>query len=357
MTIRVLSAQESRILIEKSKPKPTFFLDKIFTGLITSDTDVINIEALPDNGRKLAPRVSPRMPGLPVGTTGSRVTSFRPTYLKLNTPVDPSGIFEATNADPFSVLYERDAMKRHANARANIIKDHVSRINQTWEFMAAMAAINGYVDTAYLGAPQERVEFGRDAALTFVNATSAYWDAAGASILDDLKRFKRAMSDADGGGKAAFMLVGSRVADVLTKSALSGELKDLFDTRYGMDGTTLVRGLREDEPISYLGRISGLGEVYEYSAVFEDVDNDGAPVSIKPLKDNEIAMFAANIEGYKAFGRIKDLAAGYKAYPIFGRNGIVEGDPQVEFVAHQSAPIMIPAAPNRTLKATVLAAA
>ena len=68
--IRTLTAQESRIVIEKAKPKPTFFLDKVFTGTITSDTDVINIEALPDNGRKLAPRVSPRMPGLPVGTSG-----------------------------------------------------------------------------------------------------------------------------------------------------------------------------------------------------------------------------------------------------------------------------------------------
>lgn len=356
MTIRTLTDQESRIVIEKAKPKPTFFLDKVFTGTITSDTDVINIESLPDNGRKLAPRVSPRLPGLPVGTSGSRVTSFRPTYLKLNTPVDPSGIFEASNADPFSVLYERDAMSRHTTARANIVKDHVSRIYQTWEYMAATAAISGYVDTQYLGAPLERVEFGRDPGLTFVNAPSAYWDAAGASIMSDIQRFKRAMNDVDGGGKVAITLVGSRVADVLTKSALTGELKELFDTRYGMTGTTLLRGLREDEPISYLGRIAGLGDVYEYSAVFEDVDNAGNPVTIKPLKDNEIAMFAANVEGYKAYGRIKDLAAGYKAFPIFGRNFVTEGDPQVESVAHQSAPIMIPAAPNRTLKATVLAA-
>lgn len=354
--IRTLTAQESRIVIEKAKPKPTFFLDKVFTRTITSDNDVINIEALPDNGRKLAPRVSPRMPGLPVGTSGSRVTSVRPTYLKLNTPVDPAGIFEASDADPFSILTERDAMTRHANARANIIKDHVSRIYQTWEFMAAMAAINGYVDTSYLGSPQERVYFGRDAGLTFVNASGAYWDASGASILDDISRFKAAMNDADGGGKAAVMLVGSRVANVLTKSALNGELKELMDTRYGADGTNLIKGLRDGEPISYLGRISGLIDVYEYSAVFEDIDNAGNTVSIKPLGDNEIAMLGHNIEGYKAFGRIKDLAANYKAYPIFGRNAVIEGDPQVEFVAHQSAPIMIPAAPNRTLKATVLAA-
>lgn len=355
MTIRTLTAQESRILIEKAKPEPTFFLDRVFKGLITSDTDVINIESLPDNGRRLAPRVHPLLPGKPVSGSGSAVTSFRPTYLKLNTPVDPSGVFEAYQADPFSVLTDSDAMTRHNRVRSNIIKDHVARIQRTWEYMAAMAAINGYVDTEYLGTPQERVYFGRDAALNFVNSAGAYWDDPGASIVDDLRRFKRAMNDADGGGKAAYLLVGSRVADEFTKSAATGELKDLMDTRYPLDGTALVRGLRSDEPISYLGRISGLLEVYEYSATFEDVDNAGNAVIRKPLADNEIAMLAANIDGYRAFGRIKDLAANYKALPIFGRNFISEGDPQIESVAHQSAPIMIPAAPNRTLKAKVLA--
>lgn len=355
MTIRTLTAQESRIVIEKSKPEPTFFLDRLFKGTITSNTDIINIEALPDNGRRLAPRVHPLLPGRPVGGNGSAVTSFRPTYLKLNTPIIPDGVYEASNADPFSVLFDADPLTRHNRIRANTVKDHVSRIYRTWEYMAAMAAINGYVDTEYLGTPQERVYFGRDAALDFVNASGAYWDDTGASILDDLRRYKRAMSDADGGGKAAFMLVGSRVADVITKSAQRGELNDLMDTRYPLDGTALVRGLRSDEPISYLGRVSGLIDVYEYSAVFEDEDNAGNRIVRKPLADNEIAMMAADIDGYQAFGRIKDKAADYKALPIFGRNYISEGDPQIESVAHQSAPIMIPAAPNRTLKAKVLA--
>lgn len=356
MTIRVLTAQESRILIEKSRPKDTFFLKNIFTKMIQSDNNVINIESLPDNGRRLAPRVSPRVPGLPVNSYGSKVTSFRPTYLKLNTPVDPTGIFDTSSSDPFSVLFDRDPMTRHTNARANIIKDHVSRITQTWEFMGAMAAINGYVDTSYNGNPQERVDFGRDPSLTFVNAPAAYWDASGVSLVSDIRRFRKAMNEADGGGKASIMVVGSNVADVISKSAAEGELKELMNKNYGNEGTEMIRGLGDDEPISYLGRISGLLDVYEYSAVFEDIDNEGNRVSIKPLGDNEIAMFASNVEGYKAFGRIEDLAAGYKSYPIFGRNAVNEhSDPQVEFVAHQSAPIMIPAAPNRTLKATVLA--
>lgn len=357
MEFKALTNEQVRIITSKAKPEPKFFTEKLFTRTHLSKTDDVLIEALPDGGRKLAPRVHPLMPGRPVSGTGSEVSRFRPTYLKFNTPVDPSGIYEISDVDPFSVLHNEDPMRRHADARAAIIRKHSESIYRTWEFMGAMAAINGYVDTEYLGAPAERVVFGRDAGLTFVNAAGAYWDAAGADILGDVRRFKRAMSDVDGGGTAKIMLVGSKVAEVVMKSAFDGQLKNLMDTRYGTDGTKLVRGLKDDEPISYIGSISGLIDIYEYTATFEDTDNAGNDVTVKPLGDNEIAMFAADIGGVKAFGRIKDLAADYANVPIFGRNIVnMNTDPATESVTHQSAPILVPAYPNRTLKATVLAA-
>jgi len=355
MKIKTLTNAQMRIITEKAKPEPKLFLNKYFTRTHLSKTDKIHIEELPDGGRRLAPRVHPRLPGRPVGTSGSDVKSFSPTYLKLNTPIDPGGIDTTTDIDPYSVLYEEDMMVRHANSRANITKEHVSRIDRTWEYMAAMATCNSYVDTEYLGNPAERVFFGRDSALTITLAPSAYWDLGGASLIDPISEFKRAMADVQGGGIAKYMLVGSKVARIIRKSAFNGELKELMDARYGTDGTRLVRGLPDDEPISYLGNISNMLDVYEYTGVFEDVANDGSFQTIKPIEDNEIVITAADIGGIKAFGRIKDLAANYNTIPVFGRNLINEGDPQTESIVHQSAPIMVPAYPNRTLKAKVLA--
>lgn len=356
MEFVALTNDKVRILTSKAKPQPKFFTEKLFKRTHLSKTDEVAIEALPDGGRMLAPRVHPLMPGRPVSGTGSAVSRFRPTYLKLNTPVDPSGIYEVTDADVWSVLHNDDPMQRLAAERARIIKKHTEMIDRTWEYMAAMAAIHSYVDTEYLGAPQERVYFGRDAALNFVNTAGTRWDEPGADILGDIRAKKRAMSEIDGGGHARTMLVPPRIADILIKSAFDGQLKGLMDTRFGTDGTNLIKGLKDDEPISYIGTISGLVDIYEYSATFEDINNEGAEITVKPLADNEIAMFAADIGGVKAFGRIKDQAANYAAAPWFGRNIVdMNADPARESIAHQSAPIMIPAYPNRTLKATVLA--
>lgn len=357
MTVQfqTMTDAQMRVITRKAAPEAKLFRKSFYKNVLLSKTDKILIESLPGSGRKLAPRVSPRVPGLPIGNRGSAVTSFSPTSLKLNTPVDPSRVYEMMEIDPFSVLHNADPMVRHANERARISKDHVEMIERTWEFMAAMATIRGYVDTAYLGQPAERISFGRDGALDITLAPEVQWDQAGAAIVDAITEFRRNMADSEGGGVAVKMFVGSRVASVIRKSARNGELKDLMDTRFGADGTTLIKGLPSTEPVSYMGRISDLVDVIAYEGVFEDIDEGGNPIQIRPLQSNEILLTAADIGGVMAFGRIKDLAAGYDAVPIFGRNLILEGDPRVESIIHQSCPIAIPTEPNKTLLAKVLA--
>ena len=357
MNIQTLSVEQMRVIVERSEPKLRTFLSRFYGSRrpLLVPTDVIPVESLPDQGRRLAPRVAPHIPGKPIASRGTSTRAFKPTYLKLNTPVEPGDVMAISGGDLFSVNAVGSDMQRHTAERARIINQHVERITDTWEYMAATAAIQGYVDTEYEGAPLERVYFGRDDALTVVKSAGSHWGDEGVSVIDDIQSWRKLMNDAENGGVATVAFVGSKVASFLVKqSREGGELHDLLDTRYVPDGTTMTRGLRGVEDVNYLGRLSGLIDVYEYLATFEDSDAEGNRIQRKPLGDNQIALFAQDFGGVMVFGKIKDLAAGYRAVPTFGRNFVEEGDPQREVVLHQSAPIMVPSMPNRTFLATVL---
>lgn len=346
--------QLQKIRVSRKRAEPTFFLDKFFSVKVQSKTGTILIETLPEVGRRLAAFSSPLVPGKPITGKGSAIAALKPAYLKHTTPVDPSSQV-VTAGDDFGLLSGDPALE-HVRERLRITLEHNARIERTWEYMAAFATIHGYIDTEYEGAPQSRINFGRDAALTVTKTAGTYWGTAGVSIIDDIQTYKGLMSDAENGGRAKIMLVGTKVAALLVKEARKdGELHELLDTRYGVD-SSFVRGLRDDEPVNYLGRLSGMIDVYEYDASYETIDNDGQRVTVRPLAANEIALIAQDFVGIRGFGRIEDLAANYAPVEIFGRNFIAEGSPQREVVDHQSAPIMIPAEPNKTLKATVMAA-
>lgn len=59
--------------------------------------------------------------------------------------------------------------------------------------------------------------------------------------------------------------------------------------------------------------------------------------------------------GYRCFGAIIDPYAQYQSLEIFPRGWMEQGDPAVEYMLWQSAPLMVPINPNATLKATVVA--
>jgi hypothetical protein len=59
--------------------------------------------------------------------------------------------------------------------------------------------------------------------------------------------------------------------------------------------------------------------------------------------------------GYRCFGAIIDPYANYQSLEIFPRNWMEMGDPAVEYLLHQSAPLMVPVNPNGTLRVRAVA--
>ena len=71
------------------------------------------------------------------------------------------------------------------------------------------------------------------------------------------------------------------------------------------------------------------------------------------LPDGTVIITSPDLEGVRAYGAIKDEAAGYQALPFFPKSW-VEHDPAVRYLLLQSAPLIVPYRVNASLCATVL---
>jgi hypothetical protein len=80
------------------------------------------------------------------------------------------------------------------------------------------------------------------------------------------------------------------------------------------------------------------------------VDDTGATQNMLP--DYTVIGGSAAIEGTRAFGAIRDEAAGYQAVPFHSKSWTTE-DPSVRFLLLQSAPLIIPLRPNASFCGTI----
>jgi hypothetical protein len=346
-------------------PAYTFFLDQ-FHGQVDSTDEYIDFEKLPRSNRKLAPFVMPMGQGKPIYTDRSTAYRFKPAYIKLRDAVDTTrGLSKIPGIDAMLTPNAISPMQRRELLKVAITQQHVITTQRRWEWMAARALIDG---TVVIGGneeyPPQLLDFQRNADQTVVLTGGACWGQSGVSILDFLQAAADKMiypaqnSDGTGGfgGFPTKLLVGGDAWAVMRKDA---EIKDLMNKFFVQTtGTFVERGLVGSEKVVKVGDLgfggtSGVSvEVWLYRDSY--VDDNGAETLILPANQMVLLSSPEAINGQRCFGAIIDPHAGYQCYDIFARNWMEEGDPAVEYILHQSAPLMVPVNPNATFKATVV---
>lgn len=354
MNMRPMNFQEMRFAVEDTKPQVRLFSDRIFKHSYQADNDLIHIEKIPMASNIVAPTVNPRLSGPAVGNQGTKTMVLTPSYFRLTSPVEPSGIYTGTDKNKLSYMYDANPMNRLAKERKRVNNEHISRIEEGWELQAAQAAITGKVNVYYEGSTVSEVDYHRDPALTVVKTSGTLWDDDEDLILEDIQSMIDRIYDLTG-ETAVHALMGRNVASRVRKSARKGALKDLLDKRYQPDGTSLVTGLTKPGELVEIGNIGGLIDAYEYKVKFR-VPRDGGLEVVQPLGDNQICLLTDDILGINAHGAIKNRAANYVAAKIFAQNYVEGNAPQYEFMSHESAPLAIVADANRTALMTVLGA-
>lgn len=341
---------------------PSHFLDTYFPDVhYSAEKKIVMAEVSPQD-RRMAPFVLPTENGKPIfREQGATVEAFEPAYMK---PKDAVRAIDARNPVISEMLLNQPlTMQQRFNlAVAKRQAYQIRTIKMTWCWMAARAFIDAQSIIKYArdqGSenPEVTITFGRDAGHTIVKNAN-YWNNPATPILDDIEAWANTMAAAKFGGWPVRLYLGSEVAKTFHKNT---QVKDELvapQVRRGAE-VDLSTGIQvfpnKGNPIVPLGTI---GKGIEVVAFRDQVENaNGTMVDLLDPKD--ILLVAAGASGVRAFGAIYDLDAlrggQYVATDIYGKTWATEGDLADYFIMHQSAPLMIPLYPNRTLKATVLA--
>jgi hypothetical protein len=336
-------------VMREIEPPSNYWLNLLFPGTIAFDDEFIDFSKI-DSRRKIAPLVVPTAQGKPIYSQAERTMRVKPAYLKPKDPVSASrmlrraaGMGELLSPTPLTPQARYNAIV------ADIQLEHRNAIYRRWEWMAAQAAIYGKVQLEDDGYPTTLVDFGRDPSLDFVLGAGARWGDPGVSIVNSIETMRKQVRDAKFGGPVNRITVGSDVWEVMRQD---NELRDLLkvDFRPNNNSLDLNLGIREMLDVEYVGRLSGTLEVYVYSDYYQAIDGTTVPF----MDSREILLSGPNVQGFKCFGAILDIAAGFRAVPVFPKMWDNQ-DPSATFIMTQSAPLMVPTNPNNTLRARVIA--
>lgn len=337
-------------VMNQMEPVQDYWLS-MFRSTVQFDDEYVDFGRIQEN-RKIAPLVVPTAQGVPIYSAAEQVNRVKPAYVKPKDPVSASRVIKrvagygelAPSTQPMS------AAQRYEAIVADILRQHRSAIERRWEWLASEAVQDGAVTLEDDRYPLTVVDFQRDAGHTVTLTSSNFWGDSGVSITGLLESWKKTMRRAKHGGVAARLTVGTDVWDVMREDT---EIRELLhaDYRAQSNGMNLNLGVLEGLDVEYVGKISGTMEVYVYSDYYEQEDG----TAVEFLSPQDIVLTAADINGVRCYGAIQDIQAGLAPMEIHSRMW-PENDPSATIIMSQSAPLMVPMQPNRTFKATVVAA-
>lgn len=328
----------------------SYWLDNFYPRQINFDTEEIMFDRV-QGQRRLAPFVSPVVQGRVMRKRGYETRVFRPAYTKPKHVVDVNRQFSRLAGEAITGQLSPGA--RWNAAVAENMREERAAIQRLWNWMAAMATINGEVTIAGEDYPTQVVNFGRDPGLTRILAGLAKWNAANADPLGDIADLRK-LAFEKGGSPITRLTMGLDAFDLFFADQ---DVKDLLKTELGAiprtsDSVLSAMG-SPGEPFEFRGVLQGANgqgrlEIYTYNEQYEDEDG----VTQGVMNSMDVVGTGNGLQGTRCFGAIRDKRAGLLATPIFPKMWDQE-DPSVTYTMTQSAPLMVPANPDNSFRIRV----
>jgi len=318
---------------------PQFLLDRYFGNTQTETTEEIHFDTV-DGKRRISPFVSPLVEGQIVASRGFRTSTFKPAYIKDKRVFDMNRPLKRI---PGEQLYgSMSPVERLRALMAQDMQDQRDMLNRRLETMAGEILSTGLLTISGDKYPTQVLDFGMTA-----NQSTGHWqNTATSKPLDDLQAWAMDVLQATG----AMMLDVLMTPRAWTLFSTSQQVKD-HQTMWRT--WTQPPSLSGNAPVTeggvFMGTIAGFN-IYVYSGWYVD-PADGVEKPILRAPDMVI-MTSPAIEGYQAYGAIRDEEAGLQPLPYFVKSW-VEPDPPVRFVMLQSAPILVPYRPGVLYRANV----
>lgn len=327
----------ARIVAELPLPAP-FILNSFFRAIQTEDSEEIHFD-IDSSSRRLAPFVSPIVAGQVVQSKGYQTKVFKPAYVKDKRVFDPSRPLKRQIGE--RIGGDLAPAQRLQLALGRELTDQIGMLTRRQEVMAIEALRTGKVTVTGDLYPTVEVNFGRDASLTKPLAGAARWGEAGVEPLDDVQTWSLLATEKSG-ATANTLVMDVEAWKLFSASKKVQTLLDRFRGADQLNPTVTGEGGR------YMGSIGDF-DIWVYTGWYEDP----ATGNLVPyLPANTVIVTSPDLEGTRAYGAIKDEAAGLQALPYFAKSW-VEQDPAVRYLLLQSAPLTVPYRVNASLCATV----
>lgn len=332
-TTAVLAA----VVAQLPQPSP-FILNNYFRNMQTETSEDIHFD-VDTSRRRLSPFVSPVVAGKVVLDKGYSTKVFAPAYIKDKRVFDANRPFRRVIGEQIGGSYS--PQQRLQSALASNLADQIDMLTRRQEVMAIEALRTGALTISGDDYPTVSLSFGRDAGLTITLSGGTAWGQSGVKPLDDVQAWSMLVTKAS--GSAATTLVMD--PDAFALFSATADVTKLLDRFRGADQlspTLTGQGAR------YMGNIGNF-DIWVYVGWYEH-PTTGVVTPFLPSKT--VLVLGPDIEGTRAYGAIKDEAAGFQAMPYFAKSW-VDQDPAVRYLLLQSAPLTVPYRINACACATV----
>jgi len=341
-----VTAYDTRSLIravEQIRRPRTFFLDRYFPEIIEFDTETVDFD-FKKQGRKLAPFVSPNVPGKSTRSGGYQTKSFKPAYIKPKDSILPSKGMKRRAGELYNG--NMSAAQRLDAATMDTLDEHREAIIRRKEWMAMQALDSGAVTVVGEDYPSVTVDFTRDAALTMALAGGARWGQSGVKPLDLIEDWAGTVQSKSG------LAPTDVVMDPLAWKLLRADtaLMNLLDNRRQDGGSMQLGPVNVGDEASDARYVGNVGDFDFF--VYQDFYEDDAGNEQKLMADNTVILTSPKMEGAQCHGAIQDAELGM-VVAEYAPKVWNEKDPSVRMAMTQSAPLVVPVRVNHSMRIRV----
>lgn len=335
-TAQVVAAAEA---LDRFTP---WLRNTFFGNVVQFETQEILFDKL-GRRRKIAPFVSPNVPGKERKLRGREVRVYKPPYVKPKAGLDPSDAQARQVGEAYGGALSM--LSRYDQMVMQTLADHEEEITGREEWMCAAALQTGTVIVQGEGI-DDTVDYHRDADLTEALTTTDRWGETGVAPLDDIRAWARLVGQKSG-AVVRDVVLGYGAADIFTKDE---DVREILDNRRQDGGVMQLGGVvtgGQDDVARYVGTIDGSLRFWEYTQTYDD---DAGNVQ-HYWPQFGVGLVSPHMLGTMAYGAILDVKA-LKSEQRFAKQ-YEEDDPSREVILTQSAPLPVPVDPNASFFAEV----
>ena len=280
-TAQVVAAAEA---LDRFNP---WIRDTFFGNVVAFETEEILFDKL-GRRKKIAPFVSPNVPGKEREQRSRTVRAYKPPYVKPKSGLNPSDAIARRVGEGYGGTMS--VLDRYDQMVLQTLADHENEITGREELMCVDALKTGQVVAVGDGI-NDTISYGRDAALTDALATSARWGESGVKPLASIRAWGRLIGEKSG-GVARKVVMGYGAAELFLADS---DVREILDNRRSGDANGVgMAGAAtggEGDVVRLIGQIDGV-EYYEYLQTYETDAGSSAPLPV-PVEPN--ASFFATV--------------------------------------------------------------